>query len=150
MNNTHMAFGNNHEISLRKIKNNILSIRTIKKSHVYSNVVSEPIVELLLGYHHHQKWDYNLYSKLNKNDKEVIDMLLTRTGMDDVFNIRIYNQELNELMGQYEKVKDEIIEGNDDAEKRKQLKHIVLKLVRLNLLPLKQSRDLLLELVLLE
>lgn len=150
MNNTHMGFGNNHEISLSKLKKNILSIRTIKKSHVYSNVVSENIVELLMGYHHHRKWDYNLYSKLNKNDKEIVDMLLTRTGMDDVLNIRIHNPELNELMGQYEKVKNEIIEGNDDIEKRKELKHIVLRLVKLNLLPLKQSRDLLLELVLLE
>lgn len=146
---THFTFGK-YRISVRRLKENILSITTEKKSPVSSTIVTDAIKNILLDFRDLGKFNINTYSNLKGNEKQILDHLLKSSGMDDVIGIRIRDDELSDLIDRYELLRGQILAGNDATEVRKELKHVVLRLVRLGKLPVKKSHDLLLELALLE
>ena len=150
MSNKHFSFGK-YEISIFRLKDNILSVRTEKKnSAMPSLVISDVVRDLLLDYKDHGKFNVSIYNKLNGNNKDIMDRLLKQSGMDDVVGIRITNEEMSNLLNRYELLRGSILTGNTSTEVRKELKYVVLKLVKMGKLPLKKSYDLLLELTLLE
>lgn len=146
---THFDFGI-YRINLNKLKTNILSVSTQKKSHVLSVVVGTKLRDILLDHHYHRKFNLTDYNNLEKDQKIIMNDLLKRSGMDDRLGIRITNDELDKMMDRYNLVKGEIMAGNDARELRTELKHLVIRLVKLGFLPPKKSNDLLMELLLLE
>ena len=149
MSATHFDFGK-YRISIPKIKQNILSVSTHKKSHISSHFVNDKVKTLILDFRDHNKFNISLYNELDINSKELINRLLKQSGMDDTLGIRIKEEELPLLIDRYELLRGQILAGQDSLEVRKELRNVVLKLVRLGKLPLKQSYDLLLELALLD
>jgi len=149
MSATHFEFGK-YRISIAKLKQNILSISTTNKSHVLCQLIGDGIKNILLDYKDHQKFNINAYQDLGKDQKLIFNMLLQKTGMDDMLGIRIKEEELPKLIDRYELLRGQILAGNDSIEVRKEIRNVVLKLVKLNKLPMRQSYDLLLELALIE
>lgn len=149
MSTTHFKFGK-YRISVRRLKENVLSVSTEAKSPISSTLITDAIKTLFLDYKDHGKFDLNGYNKLKPDEKKIMDHLLKTSGMDDILGIRIREDELNELVDRYELLRGQILAGNDATEIRKELKNVVLKLVRLGKLPIKKSHELLLELALLE
>lgn len=150
MSSKHLSFGK-YEISIPRLKENILSVRTNKKNSAMPPIIiTDTVRDLLLDYRDHEKFNITNYNKLQPHNKEVMDRLLKQSGMDDVLGIRISHEEMGHLLERYELLKGAVLGGNDSIEVRKELKQVVLKLVKLGKLPLKQSHTLLLELALLE
>lgn len=146
----HFAFGK-HRVSNRQLKKNILSVSTgAGKSQVSSRLITDAVKTILLDFRDNGKFNCDAYLKLKGDDKKVLDDLLVKSNMDDQLGIRIRDDELNELVDRYELLRGQVLAGNDATEIRKELKYVVLKLVRLGKLPLRRSHDLLLELALLE
>jgi hypothetical protein len=146
---THFDFGK-YRISIQKLKQNILSVSTQKKSHVLTHLINDGVKTILLDYKDHGKFNISAYNELEKNWKTLLDHLLKQSGMDDTLGIRIKEEQLPQLIDRYELLRGQILAGNDNTEVRKELRNVVLQLVKLNKLPLKQSYELLLELMLLE
>jgi hypothetical protein len=149
MSATHFQFGK-YRINVAKLKSNILSVSSDKKKHVWTTIIGEKVQTLLLDYKDHNKFNITAYNELSKEQKEIINLLLYKSGMDDTLGIRIKEEELPKLIDRYELLRGQILAGQDSLEVRKELRNVVLKLVKLNKLPLKQSYDLLLELTLLD
>lgn len=145
---SHFDFGK-YRINIKKLKQNILSVST-SKSHVMTHLIGSEIQNLLLDYKDYGKFDLNLYHRLNKEQSLIMNDLLQRSGMDDVLRIRVSEDEMKTLLDRYELLRGQILAGQDAIEVRKELKHIVLKLVQLKKLPLRMAHDLLLDLALLE
>lgn len=145
----HFEFGK-YRINIPKLKENVLIISTLKKSHVKTHLVGDKVKEILLDYKDHGKFNISLYNELEKEQKLILDQLLKQSGMDDTLGIRIKEEELPRLIDRYELLRGQVLSGNDALEIRKELRNVVLRLVKLNKLPLKQSYELLLELCLLE
>lgn len=145
----HFEFGK-YRINIPKLKENVLSISTLKKSHVKTNLVGDKVKDILLDYKDHGKFNISLYNELEKEQKLILDQLLKQSGMDDHLGIRIKDDELPRLIDRYELLRGQVLSGNDALEIRKELRNVVLRLVKLNKLPMKQSYELLLELCLLE
>ena len=145
----HFQFGK-YYISIPRLKKNILSVRTENKSTILSSMITDEVKHLLLDFKDTGKFGIGKYSNFKNNNKEIMDRLLKSSGMDDRLSIRIENTDLNELLERYELLRGGVLQGNDSAEVRKELKHVVLKLVQLGKLPMKQSHQLLLELALIE
>ena len=145
----HFEFGK-YRINIPKLKENVLSISTLKKSHVKTNLVGDKVKDILLDYKDHGKFNISLYNELEKEQKLILDQLLKQSGMDDHLGIRIKDDELPRLIDRYELLRGQVLSGNDAMEIRKELRNVVLRLVKLNKLPMKQSYELLLELCLLE
>ena len=70
--------------------------------------------------------------------------------MDERLGLRINDHDMGELIERYELLRGQVIAGNDAVEVRKELKRVVLQLVKKGKLPPKKSFDLLLELALLD
>ena len=150
MSQKHFSFGKYH-ISIARLKDNVLSVRTEKKNYPMSSVViTNDVRDLLLDYKDHGKFNLSLYNKLVGNNKTIMDKLLKSSGMDDHLHIRINNDDMNQLLERYDLLRGGILAGNDSVEVRKELKNIVLQLVKMGKLPFKKSYDLLLELALLD
>lgn len=145
----HFEFGK-YRVNIPKLKENVLSISTLKKSHVKTNLVGDKVKDILLDYKDHGKFNISLYNELEKEQKLILDQLLKQSGMDDHLGIRIKDDELPRLIDRYELLRGQVLSGNDALEIRKELRNVVLRLVKLNKLPMKQSYELLLELCLLE
>lgn len=145
---SHFDFGK-YRINIKKLKQNILSVST-SKSHVMTHLIGSEIQNLLLDYKDYGKFDLNLYHRLNKEQSLIMNDLLQRSGMDDVLRIRVSEDDMKTLLDRYELLRGQILAGQDAIEVRKELKHIVLKLVQLKKLPLRMAHDLLLDLALLE
>lgn len=145
---SHFDFGK-YRINIKKLKQNILSVST-PKNHIMTHLIGSEIQTLLLDYKDYGKFDLNLYHRLNKDQGLIMNDLLQRSGMDDVLHIRISEDEMKSLLDRYELLRGQILGGQDAVEVRKELKHIVLKLVQLRKLPLRMAHDLLLDLALLE
>jgi len=145
----HFEFGK-YRINITKLKQNVLSVSTQKKSHVMSHVIGDDFKNLLLDYKDHKKFNITSYHELSVPQKNIFNLLLQQSGMDDILGIRIKDEEMPKLIDRYEILRGQVLAGNDALEVRKELRNVVLKLVRLNKLPMKQSYDLLLELCLLE
>lgn len=145
----HFEFGK-YRVNIPKLKENVLSISTLKKSHVKTNLVGDKVKDILLDYKDHGKFNISLYNELEKEQKLILDQLLKQSGMDDHLGIRIKDEELPRLIDRYELLRGQVLSGNDAMEVRKELRNVVLRLVKLNKLPMKQSYELLLELCLLE
>ena len=145
----HFEFGK-YRVNIPKLKENVLSISTLKKSHVKTNLVGDKVKDILLDYKDHGKFNISLYNELEKEQKLILDQLLKQSGMDDHLGIRIKDEELPRLIDRYELLRGQVLSGNDAMEVRKELRNVVLRLVKLNKLPMKQSYELLLELALLE
>jgi hypothetical protein len=139
-----------YRISVARLKQNVLSITTQAKSPVSTQLVTEPIKTILLDYKDLSKFNINAYNNLKPDEKKIMDHLLKTSGMDDTLGIRITDSELNDLIDRYELLRGQILAGNDAKEVRKEIKTVVLKLVRLGKLPLRKSYDLLLELTLMD
>lgn len=140
-----------YKISTPRLKQNVLSVSTNnKKQAMRSQIITDTVKNLLLDYRDHNKFNINVYNKLNKNEKLIVDLLLKKSGMDDTLGIRITNEDADRLIDRYELLRGEVIAGNDSLEVRKELRKIVLDLVRLGSLPLRQSYELLLELCILD
>lgn len=145
----HFEFGK-YRVNIPKLKENVLSISTLKKSHVKTNLVGDKVKDILLDYKDHGKFNISLYNELEKEQKLILDQLLKQSGMDDHLGIRIKDEELPRLIDRYELLRGQVLSGNDAMEVRKELRNVVLRLVKLNKLPMKQSYELLLELMVLE
>ena len=145
----HFEFGK-YRINITKLKQNVLSVSTQKKSHVMSHVIGDDFKNLLLDYKDHKKFNITSYHELSVPQKNIFNLLLQQSGMDDILGIRIKDEEMPKLIDRYEILRGQVLAGNDALEVRKELRNVVLKLVRLNKLPMKQSYELLLELSLLE
>lgn len=146
----HFAFGK-HRISIRQLKRNILSVTTAEgKSQVSSRLITDAVKTILLDFRDNGKFNCDAYLKLKGDDKKILDDLLVKSNMDDQLGIRVRDDELGELVDRYELLRGQILAGNDAIEVRKELRAVVLKLVRLGKLPIKKSHELLLELALLE
>lgn len=146
---THFTFGK-YRISVRRLKENVLSITTEKKSPVSSHLITDAVKTILLDYKDTGKFNVDAYLKLQGDDKKILNDLLIKSEMDDQLGIRIRDDELSDLIDRYELLRGQILAGNDAVEVRKELKHVVLRLVRLGKLPVKKSHNLLLELALLD
>lgn len=150
MTQTHFDFGK-YRISIAKLKQNLLSVsRPSNKSHVMTHLIGDELKNLLLDYKDHQKFNVSAYHELNPDQKLIFNLLLQQSGMDDTLGIRVKVEELPKLIDRYELLRGQVLAGNDSLEVRKELRNVVLKLVKLNKLPQKQSFDLLLELALLD
>lgn len=148
----HFPFGK-YEISIPKLKDNLLSVRNhkSKNSTPFSTTLVTPAVrDLLLDYKDHNKFNMSSFNKLKGTDREVVERLLKVSGMDDELGVRITDDELDKLIRDYEQVRSLIMEGKDDPAQKKQLKRLVLELVKRGKLPLRTSYNMLLELLLLE
>lgn len=145
----HFEFGK-YRINIPKLKENVLIISTLKKSHVKTHLVGDKVKEILLDYKDHGKFNISLYNELEKEQKLILDQLLKQSGMDDTLGIRIKEEELPRLIDRYELLRGQVNAGNDALEVRRELKRVVLRLVQLGKLPPKKSHELLLELLLLE
>lgn len=149
---SHFKFGK-FEVSIPRLKQNILTLRTERKSSstgIKTQLISNEFKDILLDYRDTGKFNVNGYQKLPDHDKKLFNDLLQKTGMDDTLGIRIRDDEMIKLIDRYELLSGQVQAGNDSLELRKELKQVVLKLVKLGRLPLKQSYELLLELCLLE
>lgn len=146
----HFQFGK-YRISVRKLKENILSTSTEKKSQALKPImITGKVRDLLLDYRDHTKFNMTSYNNLNPDEKIIIDQLLKASGMDDHLGIRLTDKDMDELIQRYELLRGQVLAGNDATEIRKELRNVVLQLVRLNKLPLRQSHELLVELLLLD
>ena len=145
MTNRHFDFGS-LQVSIPQLKKNILSTRR-GKHYVSSHLIGDDLKEMMLDYRDHGKFDVSRYGQLKGDDKNIINDVLKNSKMEDVLKIRIRDDELSHLIKRYDVLKGEILAGNDSKELLAELKDTVLKLVRLGKLPLKQSYQLLLELV---
>lgn len=146
---THFLFGK-YRVSIRRLKDNVLSLTTENKSPVSSTLITDSLKELFLDYKDHQKFSISTYNKLKPEERKIIDPILKQSGMDEKLGLRIKDEDLGELIERYELLRGQVLAGNDAVEVRKELKHVVLQLVRKGKLPLKKSYDLLLELALLD
>lgn len=146
---THFLFGK-YRVSIRRLKDNVLSLSTENKSPVSSTLITDPLKDLFLDYKDHQKFSISTYNKLKPDERKIIDPILKQSGMDEKLGLRIKDDDLGELIERYELLRGQVLAGNDAVEVRKELKHVVLQLVRKGKLPLKKSYDLLLELALLD
>lgn len=152
MSSRHFEFGT-HRINIAKLKQNVLSLSRLvegKSVHVMTELVGDDLRNLLLDYKDYKKFDISRFNELKPDQKLISNLLLKKTGMDDRIGIRISNEELTGLIERYELLRGEILAGQDSIEVRKELRHVVLKLVRMGCLPKSKSFDLLLELALLE
>lgn len=145
----HFEFGK-YRINITKLKQNVLSVSTQKKSHVMSHVIGDDFKNLLLDYKDHKKFNITSYHELSVPQKNIFNLLLQQSGMDDILGIRIKDEEMPKLIDRYEILRGQVNAGNDALEVRRELKRVVLRLVQLGKLPAKKSYELLLELALLE
>ena len=146
---THFLFGK-YRVSVRRLKENILSLTTEKKKSVSSTLITDALKDLLFDYREHNKFNISAYNKLKTEERKIIDPILKQSGMDERLGLRINDHDLGELIEKYELLRGQILAGNDAMEIRKDLKRVVLQLVKKGKLPLKKSYDLLLELCLLD
>lgn len=147
---SHFNFGK-VRISVRKLKDNILSTTTEKKNQALKPVIlSASLRDLLLDYRDHNKFNMTSYNNLSTDEKIIMNQLLKTSGMDDNLGIRLTDKDMDDLIKRYELLKGQILAGNDAIEIRKELRNVVLQLVRLNKLPIRQSHELLVELLLLD
>lgn len=152
MSQRHLSFGR-YEISIRRLKENVLSIRFKENKHTGaqpSQLIGDEVRDILLDYKDHNKFSMASYNKLKGEDKRIMDQLLQKSGMDDQLGVRITDDDFANLIHQYEEARDKVMNGDDTPATRKALKVATLQLVRKNKLPMRMSYNMLLELALLD
>lgn len=86
------------------------------------------------------KIDSNSYQKLNDDEKDIFDNIVSGGGL----NYMRYNQrDIDALINRYNIIKGEILIGNNNPDLLKELKITVIRLVHYNILQMREITPLL-------
>jgi len=108
--------------------------------------VSEAFIKLVSDAIVTKKINSDLYNKLSEDEKNAFDLLFSDSGLR---HARYNQNEIDDLIRQYNITKGEILAGNDDPLLLKQLKVIIMKLMHFNVLNMRDISSLLSELFIL-
>lgn len=111
------------------------------------NVKDQPInsdfKKLLLILVQNSKIDADLYNKLNEDEKNIVEMLISGSGLNTLNHMRYNQKNIDDLIEKYNILKGELLIGNNNPELLKDLKLTVLQLVNFNILHMKEILPLL-------
>jgi hypothetical protein len=138
---------NGKYIDLEKLGANILSIKyghndtplPSVKSQSINNDVKEVVEDLI-----RDKYDKRLFDKLQPSDKRIIQKIVKVLKLD----LPVASKEDEDFIRDFEILKGELLNGNDNPTVRKQMKKYIVEAMNNNLIPLRECHLLLFQLAL--
>lgn len=138
-------------INKKQLDNNIVSIKTPSgsnvptyKSHRVSSGMGIVLRKMVGG----GNPSFNEVSALDEEERNYLSRIATASNIEDKFNIPTPNKNEDEKdVNQFEIMRGQIMAGNDSTELVKKFKLLIMKLSKKGLLPQREAKDLLYELV---
>lgn len=96
--------------------------------------ISKEMVDMLLSIMETGKIDSTLYNLLDDSEKDVIENLISDSGISKLNHTRYDQKKINDLINRYNILKGELLISNDNPDLLKQLRIVVLELVELGVL----------------
>lgn len=138
-------------INKRQLDNNIVSIKTPSGSNVptyRSHRVSTGMGIVLRKMTGGGNPSFDELNSLDEEERNYLSRIATASNIDDKFNIPTPSKKEDEKdINQFEIMRGEIMAGNDSTELVKKFKILIMKLSKKGLLPQREAKDLLYELV---
>jgi len=138
-------------INKKQLDNNIVSIKTPSgsnvpsyKSHRVSSGMGIVLRKMVGG----GNPTFDEVSALDEEERNYLSRIATASNIEDKFNIPTPNKNEDEKdVNQFEIMRGQIMAGNDSTELVKKFKLLIMKLSKKGLLPQREAKDLLYELV---
>jgi hypothetical protein len=145
----YIPFGR-HKINTKKLKDNIIAVKKMTGCNIdgfplrrVSNDLGSVMRTIIGG----GQPEFRQLEKLSDEEKVYLNNLVKKSKIEDRLNLIAPSKDEDEKeIHQFEVMKGEILSGNDNVELVKKFKLLIMKLIRKELLPKSQGKDLLLDL----
>lgn len=145
----YIPFGR-HKINTKKLKDNIIAVKKMTGCNIdgfplrrVSNDLGSVMRTIIGG----GQPEFRQLEKLSDEEKVYLNNLVKKSKIEDRLNLIAPSKDEDEKeIHQFEVMKGEILSGNDNVEHVKKFKLLIMKLIRKELLPKSQGKDLLLDL----
>lgn len=137
-------------IHIPSLKKNMLNIKFQSKArnnNIPLQLISSDLTELIQDILKHEKLDMRLYNKLPKDDKSFFDVICEKCELDELLGIKRDRTEEKTIIDRFNIIRGEIASGNNSQILRGELRTLLIKMIKLNLIPRNEANQIIIELI---
>jgi hypothetical protein len=139
-----------HKINIKRLDDNIITVKQMRGCNIDgfpNRRVSKELANVMKTIVGGGQPDFRHLEKLSDEEKVYLNNLVKKSKIEDRLTLIAPNKDEDEKdIHQFEVMKGEILSGNDNIDLVKKFKLLIMKLMRKELLPKSQGKDLLLDL----